>query len=94
MKHTAGPWTVLMHKQACYYEDEVKDGYVVEGPTYIPDYEYPMLCESDATLMAAAPDLIIALKNFVDGCSTSIDAFAVARAAIAKATWGTDDAMG
>ena len=39
----------------------------------------------DAVLMAAAPELLEALKNFVDGCSTSVDATAQARAAIAKA---------
>ena len=39
----------------------------------------------DMRLMAAAPDLLAALRNFVDGCSTSVDAGAVGRAAIAKA---------
>ncbi len=36
-------------------------------------------------LRAAAPELLAALRNFVDGCSTSVDAASVARAAIAKA---------
>lgn len=40
-------------------------------------------------LISAAPELLEALKNFVDGCSTSVDAAAQARAAIAKATGET-----
>ena len=39
----------------------------------------------DARLMAAAPMLLAALRNFTDGCSTTVDAVAVARAAIAAA---------
>lgn len=40
---------------------------------------------ADAALMAAAPELLQALLNFVEGCSTAVDAGAVGRAAIAKA---------
>lgn len=44
--------------------------------------------QANARLIAAAPDLLAALMNYVDGCSSSVDASAVARAAIEKAIRG------
>jgi hypothetical protein len=43
---------------------------------------------ADDDIIAAAPDLLAALRNFVEGCSTAVDAGAVGRAAIANALIG------
>jgi hypothetical protein len=54
--------------------------------TQFPRAEWDAMQEANARLIAAAPDLLTALKNYVDGCSLEVNAAEVARAAIAKAT--------
>jgi len=77
-KHTPGPW------QAAGKHIVQDDGGVV---AYVTAYaSLTPRQKADARLIAATPDLLAALRNFVDGCSTSVDAAAVARAAIARAT--------
>jgi hypothetical protein len=90
MQHTPGPW-------------QWKDGEYPDMPELVSpagsvcwfgnDEQYYPTCGeppsgADMALIAAAPDLLAALRNFVDGCSTSVDAGAVGRAAIAKALNG------
>ena len=50
---TPGKWKSRKRKGACYYDGVSKDGYVVEGPAYVPDYENPMLCWQDSRYIAA-----------------------------------------
>lgn len=82
--HTAGPWHPGKSKINHYVA--TRRGDVVcrlEGSAILP---VDARVAADARLIAAAPDLLAALRNYVDGCSLSVDALAVARAAIAKAT--------
>jgi hypothetical protein len=59
--------------------------YRVDGPEILFDYEDWGYTKESARLIAAAPDLLEALKNYVDGCSLGVNAAEVARAAIARA---------
>jgi hypothetical protein len=89
-KHTPGPWTL----------DVQRDG--AEGGTWINIEADAILglvaeaigCRADAHLIAAAPDLLEALRYFGEKCQANTDdgeetgwnaALRTARAAIAKA---------
>lgn len=91
-KHTLGPWSPYCYEGACYFEGVKRDGWSINGPDVVPDYENPLFNEADARLIAAAPDLLEALREVF-----SLDASLIrdiygsefvdrARAAIAKAT--------
>jgi hypothetical protein len=62
--------------------------YRVDGPEIITDYEDWGYTKESARLIAAAPDLLEALKRIADPRNIHFagDAQVVARAAIAKAT--------
>lgn len=93
--HTPGPWRISKESPTIIKRDfrEIGSdegeliasahGYSNSG--FFPDGAAAI---ANARLIAAAPELLAALRNYVDGCSLSIDALAVARAAIAKATGG------
>lgn len=61
-KATQGEWTTQRFPNGCHFDRILRDGYTVDGVTYVPDYEHPMLCKDDAALIAAArnalPELI------------------------------------
>ena len=82
-KHTPGPWIVTGFDKEFKDQINIQDD---ERGYYVAAAISCQAQEANARLIAAAPELLEALKNFVDGCSVSVDAFAVARAAIAKAT--------
>lgn len=80
--YSYGPWSI---------RDDGENGYVsIVAPSKIAiAYVRTATAEpgdGNASLIAAAPELLEALLNFTDGCSTTVDAMAIARAAIAKAT--------
>lgn len=89
-KHTPGPWKA--EECALNFID------ITHSQLNVPGAITHTLCRvqarqtwrgeatANARLIAAAPDLLDALRNYVDGCSSSVDASAVARAAINKAT--------
>jgi hypothetical protein len=96
-KHTPGPWEA--ERVYLTIEDPTMRITAYDGALYVAEAAYSHVrgeraihvtdadeMRANARLIAAAPDLLEALRNFVDGCSLSIDAAAVARAAIAKAT--------
>ena len=94
--HTPGPWFIGMRSGAnsnVIYAHDGKDQFYdtsvcsVYGLFLNTDIENQKDGEglANARLIAAAPDLLAALKNFVDGCSVNVNAVEVARAAIAKA---------
>jgi len=83
-KHTPGPWEISDRPRKSFASGKLM--YRVDGPEIITDYEDWGYTKESARLIAAAPELLEALCNFVDGCSMSVDAGAVGRAAIAKAT--------
>jgi hypothetical protein len=82
--HTPGPWEAIPDSR----EDSEGDWYVIA-----PDEDVITLglSEPDAALIAAAPDLLAALKGLVglaDEGAMFSDRIALARAAIAKAEGG------
>ena len=92
-KHTQGPWRFRPHRMQCFDNIGVKrDGFNIDGPESLGDMECGAFNEADARLIAAAPDLLEALKPFLeddiyDGDHTRelVKAVKIARAAIAKA---------
>lgn len=89
-KHTPGPWTVESVRSGFY----IMSQFDVIVATADPDGRYGTIGnEANARLIAAAPDLLAALKHIISNCrvfcedSMDIDDGAVydARAAIAKA---------
>ena len=84
-QHTPGPWKVVTSW----------DDFMVEGPNgeeliwQDGNYDTPTIKLEDARLMAAAPDLLEALKDALcalECCGKDFPAATKASAAIAKAT--------
>ena len=64
---TGGEWATTRYLNGCYHEGGARDGWMVEGPTHVPDYEHPMLCEADATHTATAnPATVLALLDEIE----------------------------
>lgn len=86
-EHTPGPWDVdgksIVGRKGAY----VIEDFGVEGLAWI-DYGKvtPEECAASKLLVAAAPELLEALKLVVTRCGPSSHDGKVARAAIAKAT--------
>lgn len=88
-KHTPGPWFVVAEDGADFTAIATKPSIDSEMDLeceVLGSSEWLRVKPADLQLMAAAPELLEALRNYVDGCSLSVDALAFARAAIAKAT--------
>lgn len=98
-KHTKGPWygadKPVFGWWTIYSNHSIGGTECLNGRQAIAtipaaskknDPVYAEMFAANARLIAAAPELLSALMNYVDGCSSSVDAAAVARAAIAKAT--------
>lgn len=89
-KHTPGPWKACFNEEACHFNGVTRHGWTIDGPKIVQDYECDMFNEADARLIAAAPELLEALRNISDlydsdeGCR-SLPEYIAARAAIAKA---------
>jgi len=80
-EHTPGPWTI--YDQTDPHHIKIKGQYADIGGAHVAD----ILGEANARLIAAAPDLLAALKAFMhaDGHDDFEDEWPAARAAIAKA---------
>lgn len=91
-KHTPAPWTIQE-----YGDDDAPALVIHKGETEnrvcfmaTPgSYGDPAIIEADAHLIAAAPDMLAALKAVVT--MRDRGAFEAARAAIAKATGGSSN---
>jgi hypothetical protein len=86
-KHTPGPWAANKPTQS-NGRAEVYAGpmLVAQAFNWMLDAEGDEQCWADARLIACAPELLEALKNFVDvDHYTERERLAKARAAIAKA---------
>lgn len=85
-KHTPGPWKVAKPRKS-YRDGNMMYGIV--GPECVSDYEDWGFTEANARLIAAAPELLEALRNLVEAAThhqaDARAALAKARAAIAKA---------
>jgi hypothetical protein len=88
-KHTPGPWKIASRPRKSFASGKLM--YRVDGPEIISDYEDWGYTKESARLIAAAPELLEALKALLslhddpmpyDAATTR----AAARAAIAKAT--------
>lgn len=89
-KHTPGPWEATCPRGKNWFIRQSETGeYIFESN------QYGSMREADARLIAAAPDLLDALKEYLAwGAMTASDRYlfdAKFRAAIAKAE-GRDDA--
>ena len=92
-KHTPGPWSLDTENVGDYLRGHVS----VDAPDHgalalvvwkMEDDDQSPVCEANARLIAAAPDLLEALR-FIEANTVEGGAFnKVARAAIAKATGG------
>lgn len=87
-RHTPGPWKA--HFEEAYFVTGPDLGRVammmnLKGAHGLGGRRSGDESAANCRLIAAAPDLLEALRNFVEGCSTAVDAGAVGRAAIAKA---------
>lgn len=94
-KHTPGPWSTIDAKNLCL-------GYPGTVEIHAPDWDalavvYVETCgnpseegEANAQLITAAPDLLEALQMLLEFPNTG-PATTTARAAIAKATGGSND---
>ncbi len=94
-KHTPGPWSVFTRDGYATYiratnEGGKTDTFVIascECATIRKYFPTRVEAEANARLISAAPELLAALKNFVDvDYYTERERLAIARAAIAKAT--------
>ena len=89
MSHTPGPWTVK--RRFDVYQDTQKPGVggtfvaSTKGVSELPE-SINHVCEADAKLIAAAPELLAALERIVDAERLTSDRFRQAREAIKKAT--------
>ena len=88
-KHTPGPWVVVGNLTK-YVEARLVGGLIQEvaacGPT-MADEGYGQQQEANARLIAAAPDLLEALKRCkFDSLNMTLEDREFCRAAIAKAT--------
>ena len=94
--HTPGPWESIRHEKWRDWEPQKQPSSVCHVGDYTiitsgPSYEFHGTDEADARLIAAAPDLLGALKTMINAVGnkpvTSVDeAERLAIAAIAKAT--------
>lgn len=62
---TPGPWKATCYPRACYFKGKYQDGWYIDGPECVPDYECPMFQKADARLIAAAPDLYEAVERLL-----------------------------
>jgi cytochrome P450 len=88
-KHTPGPWSVSSRDHVYYVtSDDEMDVCRVYGANEFSNAEQTANAEADAAMIAAAPDMLAALRALVNGAfATALASSAVeqARAAIAKA---------
>jgi hypothetical protein len=82
LSHTPGPWEILTTNRKTYVVTNALSqpfvGQVIAGPTTCPDWE------SNARLIASAPDLLSALERLAHPMADDDD-LDYARAIIAKA---------
>jgi hypothetical protein len=87
MTHTPGPWVIAPHP-SINAGDDWRTVVTLERGIFGPRYVGEALL-SDALLIAAAPELLAALRNIVmndDGSPIAHIMASIARTAIAKAT--------
>ena len=89
-KHTPGPWEAVNGPEDTYYVEECGQRGIVAEVLHICTDEWT---DANASLIAAAPDLLAALRDLVDDCESANGCMGnehkidtdEARAAIAKA---------
>ena len=72
---TQGEWGTKVYEKICYAEDSVaRDGWRLEGVSYVPDYETPMLAEYDCKFASLAPAIYTDLQATVRSLEVARDA--------------------
>ena len=88
-KHTPGPWEIKRHFDSCYRYISAPEHIALAQVVWcVEEEERSPVCEANAHLIAAAPDLLEALEELADQYQyvNQFDSFyEQARAAIAKA---------
>jgi hypothetical protein len=85
MSYTKGPWSLTEFRGCFAYVSSVYHGDLARVVWRMEDDEHTPECEANARLIAAAPDLLEALKNVIRGVPDTWDGVIKARAAINKA---------
>jgi len=86
-RHTPGPWKACINEEACHFRGITRHGWTIDGPQMVPDNECCMFNEADARLIAAAPDLLEFVKEWLDRQGSDENYMtAKARSIIAQAT--------
>jgi hypothetical protein len=83
MSHTPGPWEISDRPRKSFASGELM--YHVDGPEILFDYEDWGYTKESASLIAAAPELLEALKAMLENGQDYTATRDKARAAIAKA---------
>ena len=92
-KHTPGPWEIKRHFDSCYRYISAPEHIALAQVVWcVEEEERSPVCEANAHLIAAAPELLEALENLLkvyegEG-GAQHHAGDMARAAIAKAKGG------
>jgi len=90
-KHTPGPWEIKRHFDSCYRYISAPEHIALAQVVWcVEEEERSPVCEANAHLIAAAPDLLDSLCYLLETCSGEspeqwLEAMDQARAAIAKA---------
>ncbi len=72
-KRTQGEWYAKRYDDACYFEDGIpRDGWRLDGVSYVPDYENPMLSEHDCEFAASAPSMYTDLQATVRALEVAV----------------------
>jgi hypothetical protein len=91
IKHTPGPWRMTATGLSRYIDAPIRPG-VLQEVAWCGATEEPGQMEANARLISAAPELLAALRFFVEHpgvwqlCTPDSKAMELSRAAIAKAT--------
>jgi hypothetical protein len=83
--HTPGPWATVPTTAKGAHSDTKRLDVVSHGAEFSPSFVAGDVSPSDARLIAAAPDLLEALRLGVENDIPTTEWLRIARAAIAKA---------
>lgn len=99
-KHTPGPWNTSGAYRDSVYKDKIAEGGLLLADCRVSERP-PEVCEANARLIAAAPELLFALRELVAEADehpgweghphADTAGFQFARAAIAKAEGRTNE---
>jgi hypothetical protein len=84
-KHTPGPWSAGEYAEGMQFYVTSSDLTIVASASFGDDAPEHVVARANARLIAAAPDLLAAVKSLVRRCGPNAEDGAMALAAIEKA---------